>query len=66
MYSGNTIAFMPNEPPTWPVRTRTSLTSTPMRVGEVGAHAEYALRADVKREAIVLVFADRRARLHAD
>ena len=34
------------------------------RLGDVGAHAENALRADIKREAAAVVDCDRSARLH--
>ena len=55
---------MPNEPPTWPVRTCTSFGSTPIASAMLGAHAEDALRADMKREAPAVVSRQRRARLH--
>ena len=44
-YSGNGAAFMPNEPPTLPVKHAHLLGLDLEHVGHVGAHAEHALGA---------------------
>ena len=55
MYSGNTAAFMPNEPPTWPVSTWTFSAVDAEHLGEMGAHPEDALRRHVKCKAAAIV-----------
>ena len=62
-YSGKIAAFMPNEPPTLQVSTRTFSGATPRirRVGPAGRTRPAGRR---EREALAVVGADRRARLH--